>query len=567
MPDFNEIAGIKDGRDWTRGWIGNFNKWLPTTDRLLETKSGGDLRLYEVVAQDDQVKSCLQQRFRALISHDWEVIPAGEKRQDRQVADFVSSQLKALRWDDTVEKMLWGLFYGYSVAEILWEKQGDKVGIQAIKVRNRRRFHFDEDMLPRLRTVKDPFGEELPDQKFWHFSCGATDDDEPYGRGLAHWLYWLVFFKKNDIRWWVRFLELYAQPARKGNYPASATPEEKNVLWNALGAFGVDDKMMIPEGLNIELIEASRSGTADYQALLEQINSSISKVILSVTMTTDSGSSEAQANVHQDVAESIIMADADLLCASFNASVVKWLCDFNFPVLAEYPKFQYKLETAPDLKALADRDKVLSDMGFPPTEEYIVETYGEGFQQDPALAKNTRLNSGQVTALTGLLSQATQSTWSAETLQSALGITFPQIPADQASEFAKLFTTPPPADANANADDTGSNNDAALPADGTIADSADAAAPDTADLSTLFAAPSSPTLVDDLVAQLGDQDHFRPWLQDLQGLLMASGNLVEFQTSLESAFPDLDPADFRQAMIEAATAASLGGYSDSIEDK
>jgi phage gp29-like protein len=777
MPiDYNEIAGIKNGRDWTRGWVTNFQGWLPTTDRLLELKSGGDLKLYEQIAQDDQVKSCLQQRFRALISHDWEVIPAGEKRQDRQVAEFVTSQLKNLRWDDTVEKMLWGIFYGYSIAEVIWEKQADKIGIKTIKVRDQRRFHFDEDFNLRLRTFAAPFGEELPDQKFWHFSCGHHHDDEPYGRGLAHWLYWMVFFKKNDIRWWIRFLELYAQPARKGKYPAAATTQEKDVLWGALAAFGVDGRMMIPEGLDIELVEASRSGTADYEALLKQINESIAKIILSQTMTTDSGSSLSQAEVHQDVGESVIMADADLICASLNTSVVKWLCDFNYPGIDAYPKFAYKLDSAPDLKALADRDKVLSDMGFPPTEEYIVATYGEGFQQDPALAKNSRLNSGQVTALSGLLSQATQSAWSAETLETALSIAFPQVNPDQAIKLAKSLTAQPTTDpsqapaADAPPEDlstlfssgltegtvkkikgvdyrltqsrwrrvsdgkdliTGikpldpdtdraeiksatslerlthlqkkheaiaevlrmndfpdaeiakheqvaiaaesklsgieSRSDRGILAaelekskpysvtrlsDGLIitqaarvlelpgmsieqssrsialgmidsnrfsgsvrvgegrvvvrtpeksetthqppeeysvahnflpplssnpsqielheflhGDSAAAGALRKPDGKRVeFSAPA-PDPISELTATMQAQDHFKPWLQQLQGLLNNSSDLAEFQAALESAFPDLDPADFRAAMIEATTVASLGGYSDSTDSQ
>lgn len=775
MPDFNEIAGIKNGRDWTRGWVTNFQGWLPTTDRLLELKSGGDLKLYEQVAQDDQVKSCLQQRFRALISHDWEVVPAGEKRADRQVADFVTTQLKALRWDDTVEKMLWGIFYGYSIAEVIWEKQADKIGIKTIKVRDQRRFHFDEDFRPRLRTFSAPYGEALPDQKFWHFSCGHHHDDEPYGRGLAHWLYWMVFFKKNDIRWWIRFLELYAQPARQGKYPASATPQEKGVLWDALAAFGVDGRMMIPEGLDIELVEASRSGTADYEALLKQINESIAKIILSQTMTTDSGSSLSQAQVHQDVGESVIMADADLICASFNTSVVKWLCDFNFPGIDVYPKFTYKLDSAPDLKALADRDKILSDMGFPPTEEYVVNTYGAGFQQDPALAKNTRLNSGQVTALTGLLSQATQSAWTAETLETALSIAFPQVRPDQAIKLAKSLTaqpepapttdaeTPPEnldtlfasgltegtvkkiqgrdyrltnsrwrrvsdgadletgsripdekltTEAIKKSKDTSHLNHLVKKLDGsadalqwhmdsgignfdedieTLRDLADVArtkrnrieekeldkyienemenAPHrfrvskSADSLTIeraansddygiivktsspftvtikpnqsgghevhlsdyessftdsngqpvpgghtkldaavyqidgvainkitekskqmaieswltknvfdklkttayFAAPPDP--ITQLTTRLVQADHFRPWLQQIDTLLTNSSDLAEFQAALESAFPDLEPADFREAMIEATTVANLGGYSDSQQNQ
>jgi phage gp29-like protein len=560
MINYGEIAGIKNGRDWTRGWVGAFNNWLPTQDSLLEIKSGGDLKLYDQVAQDDQVKSCLQQRFRALISHNWEVVPAGEKRQDRQVADFITAQLKALQWDDTAEKMLWGIFYGYSVAEILWEKQGDKVGIKAIKVRNRRRFHFDEDLKPRLKTYAEPYGEALPDQKFWHFSCGASDDDEPYGRGLAHWLYWLVFFKKNDIRWWIRFLELYAQPARKGKYPASATPQEKDVLWMALGAFGIDDKIMIPEGLDIELIEASRSGTADYQALVQQVDGAIAKVVLSQTMTTDSGSSLSQAQVHQDVGDSVVEADADLLCASFNNTVVRWLCDFNFPGLTAYPRLEYKLESAPDLKSQAERDKVLADMGFPPTQEYIVQTYGEGFQQpDDGGPDVPQLNGAQVAALVSLISSATQQGWSPQTLESSIAIAFPLVPRDMVSTLAQSIA--PPAAGAVN--DSGTT-DVSVTGEGEIPQpSAEPPIPE--DLSSLF---NAPTGVDEseIVDRLKTLDPFGDWLQQLQELMLASTDMAEFQAKLELAFPDLDPTNFRDAMIQAATLTSLKGWSDATED-
>ncbi|USE35242.1 DUF935 domain-containing protein [Endozoicomonas sp. SCSIO W0465] len=43
----------------------------------------------------------------------------------------------------------------------------------------------------------------------------------------------------------------------------------------------------------IELIEAARSGTADYDALCQRMDKAISKVILSQTMTTDDGSSRS----------------------------------------------------------------------------------------------------------------------------------------------------------------------------------------------------------------------------------------------------------------------------------
>ena len=198
-PKFGEIAGIENGRDITRGYIQNMGMYIPTQDKILNLKSGGDLSLYEQVAQDDRVKSCLQQRFAGLTSKEIEVLPGGDKRIDKQAADHLKMQLDRLNWDNTTEKMQWGVFYGYSVAEMLWGKEDDKVIIQAIRVRNRRRFKFGIDQLPLLISFDNPLGETLPEQKFWHFCVGADHDDEPYGLGLAHWLYWLTWFKRNDL--------------------------------------------------------------------------------------------------------------------------------------------------------------------------------------------------------------------------------------------------------------------------------------------------------------------------------------------------------------------------------
>jgi phage gp29-like protein len=545
---YAEHTGILAGRDWTRGYLGVKNH-LPTTDPLLLIKSGGDLKLYEQVAQDDQVKSCLQQRFRALISHDWRVVPASEKRSDIQKADFVTQQLKALRWDEIVEKMLWGVFYGYSISEVLWEKQGERVGIAAIKVRNRRRFHFGEDQKPRLITYKDPMGEELPEQKFWHFCCGADHDDEPYGRGLAFWLYWYVIkFKKPTIAHKARHSELFAMPARKATYPNNATQQEKDTVWEALSAFGVDSQIMLPEGFLIELIEASRAGDGGYDTMIEICNKAIAKVILSQSLTTDSaatGLGSNQADVAQDVARSIVEADADLICASFNSSVVRWLIDFNWPGTTEYPRFEYDLATAPDLKSLADRDRTLADMGFPPTPEYITKTYGEGFQQPEKEVDVAPLSTAQVSALTSLISIG--SGWPPKALEAAINIAFPLIPIEQVQA---LTTALSPAAEPTN------NGEAPAPGDS-------GSTPE--DLSTLFEAPAPNAPIASVAAQLEELDLFKPWLEQLQKGLEESTTLEEFQELLHGSFEDLDPADFRQAMAQATILAGLTGYENAKE--
>ena len=138
--------------------------------------------------------------------------------------------------------------------------------------------------------------------------------------------------------------------------------------------------MVIPDDFVIELLEATRSGHADYEMLEQAMDRAISKIILSQTMTTDDGSSRSQAEVHQEVKIDVIKSDADLLCASFNEQVVKRLIEWNFPN-ANPPQVWRRTEPEEDLVQLAERDNKIMMLGYEPTEEYIQETYGMGWRK------------------------------------------------------------------------------------------------------------------------------------------------------------------------------------------
>lgn len=387
-PNTNEIATAGTRRDITQPWVGEL---LIPQDSLLNTgehydlrqRGRFDLKLYEAVLSDDQVFSTLQQRFDALISCEWEVRAGGDRRVDQKAADFIREQLTAISFDDVTKRQLYGVFFGVAFAECLWMRDGEQIVFDdtkgGIRVRNPRRFRFGKDMQPRLLTLDNSYeGETLPERKFWWFSTGGWHHDDPYGRGLGHWLYWPVFFKRNNIKFWLIFLEKFGQPTAKGEYEQGTPKEEQAKLLAAASAIGQRTAITIPRGMMIELIEASRSGTADYQALHEAMDKAISKVVLSQTMTTDDGSSLSQAQVHEGVARRVVKADSDLICQSFNRGPVKWLTDWNYPGAA-YPQVWRQTDPPEDLKEQVDRDKVLFDMGFVPSLDYVRDVYGDGF--------------------------------------------------------------------------------------------------------------------------------------------------------------------------------------------
>jgi phage gp29-like protein len=218
-------------------------------------------------------------------------------------------------------------------------------------------------------------GEKLPDRKFWAYSTGGDDDDDYYGLGLAHWLYWPVFFKRNDIKFWLVCLEKFGMPTALGKYPAGASAPEKQRLLEALHAIQSDSGVRIPDTMQIELLNVAQSGTANYIELYNAMNASISKVILGHSATTDSTAGKLGGdNMASEVRNDLVAADSDLICSSFNRTVVKWLVEWNFNG-AKLPTVYRDVKPALDLKAQVERDKLIFDMGYKPTLNYVTTTY------------------------------------------------------------------------------------------------------------------------------------------------------------------------------------------------
>jgi phage gp29-like protein len=382
-PEKNEIATTQDGRDITRGFVDGM-PLLPPQDKLLQLKGAGDLKIYQEVLRDDKVKTCLAQRFSAVTSRAWNVKPGGNKLVDKKAAEFLSEQLNNLQFDDITEKMLYGVFYGYSVAEVIWDVADSRIIPRAIKVRDRRRFGFAPDMSLRLKTMSKPMGEILPERKFWSFSCGADHHDEPYGLGLAHWLYWPVFFKRSGIKFWLKFLDKFGTPTAHGTYPAGTEETEQDKLLNALRDIQNDSAVITPEGMVITLLEATRSGAADYASMVRVMDDAIAQVILGQTASTQGtpgklGNEQLQSDVRLD----IVKADADLICMSLNAGPARWLTDWNFAGAA-YPTVWREVEEPEDLDKRADRDTKVKQLGYKPTLKYVQETYGGEWEESAA---------------------------------------------------------------------------------------------------------------------------------------------------------------------------------------
>lgn len=384
-PNTQELA---PARDTVALMVDPYLKIMANPDTILSAKGAGNFDVYREVHRDDQVKSTFQQRRLATVQAPWTVEPGAKDATSKAAAEALSANLAAINFDNITELMLYSIFYGYGVAEVMWEQRDNMVAISDVLVRDRSRFRFG--LNGALYIERPGFRyDELPDRKFWVMSTGADNSDNPYGLGLAHWLYWPTYFKRMDIKFWLIFLEKFGQPTPVGKLPPGMTEDQetRRKLLTALRSVATDAAVVVPDGCEINLLEAARSGAADYETLHRVMNEAISKIVLSQTMTTDNGSSKSQSETHAGVRDKVVKADADLLCASFNRQVVKWWCEYNFPN-AVPPVVRRVTEPPEDMTERANRDNLIYKLGYEPDENYIKDTYGPGWskRQAPAVA-------------------------------------------------------------------------------------------------------------------------------------------------------------------------------------
>lgn len=381
-PIVQEIATTKKDIDIFSGWLTR----LENPDPVLRTEAGGKgLKLYDEVDRDPHAGAVLQDRYLAVVGKDWDILPgkSGSVRgrpastsREEQIADFVKETLEDCNFDQARAELLQAILYGHHEAEVMWQITDKGITIKQLIGKHPRRFSFTQDRELRLLTPTNMIdGEELPDRKFIVFTYG--DSDNPYGKGLGRKLWWPVWFKKNGIKFWLVFLEKFGMPTTVGKYPQGTNKEDQDKLFDAIDAIHNETGVTIPEDMAIELLEAARQGKVTYETLCEYMDKQMSKAVLGQTATTEGtpgklGNEEAQGEVRQDILE----ADADLLDSCLNQTLIKWLVDYNYPGVSDYPKIKTHAAPKPDLKERSEIDKTLvKDIGLPVGKKYFYETY------------------------------------------------------------------------------------------------------------------------------------------------------------------------------------------------
>jgi len=538
---------------------------LEPQDEILRSKRQG-LTIYSVfekVAEDDQVHSCIQQRILAARSKEWSITPGDDRDVSVRAAEELERQIKAIGWDNIYEKAWWAVFFGNSCGEIIWQPGSSATELGAIKFKRQGRFVIGREGEVRMLTPDNLFdGVPVPDHKFWWLSTGGYHDEDPYGLGLAHYLYWPVLFKKSGVKFWLTFADQFGNPTKVGYYPPGASESDKIKLKRALAAISQDTGILLAEGMRVGLLEATRTGSSDlYERLHEAMNSAIAKIILSQTMTTDNGSSLAQGKVHEAVKDEVVKADGDFTCDQFNKTIVPWWLLFN-PQFAQAspPAIWYDFTEQPDLKAQAERDQIIVGWGYQPKPEYIRETYGDNWiLPEPSDNEQPSLNGVQINSLLEILDKAKD--YPQDKQQAILRLAFPQLTDEQ---LANLLIEPEPAEpTEPEPEPSQLTEPEPMPQNQPLVNLSDPLPGE-----SLAFVEATPSTVDAFIAQLRvkAQPEFAKMIGQVRQALSESEDLVQFREKIDAIYPDLNGEALTALMAEAMFASRLAGIFESEQE-
>lgn len=326
---------------------------------ILRSAGQGDIDAYLTLAEDMEerylhYRSVLSTRKLAVSGAALSVEPADESPRAQEIADVCQEFVVGTsEFRDMLFDLLDALGKSFSVIELIWDTKTTPWTYKSFEWRDQRWFHFDRVAQRELR-LKNPMnadGDLLPGGSF---VCHVPKIKSglPIRVGLARAAAIAFMASTYTLKDWLAYMEVFGMPLRLGKYDAERIKEpERMTLRSALANLGHDAAAMIPEGMDIQIIDVNRGSAGPlFSGLADYLDKQVSKGVLGQTMTTDDGSSRAQANVHDDVRQDIRKADAMGLMATVQRGVIRPWVQLNFGEDAPVCKFVISVDPPEDLQ-------------------------------------------------------------------------------------------------------------------------------------------------------------------------------------------------------------------------
>lgn len=348
----NERSEIPtSSRSWCRWW---WSGWLGELyDQMLEA--------------DTDLAGLWAKREKALLALPRYIVPADSSPEAAETAGFAMAARSLIpQWTTNIVHNLGAVGRGVAFSELIWERleRGPLTGAWVpVDVIDRPMGRFTFDAKTRSLFVRRAAAAPLlvPPGKVLRFTYGTKDN--PWGRGIFDQVYWFWYIKKHCSKYWAVFVERFASPLGVGKYkhkqsddtPSGAASgwnlQQQQLLLEVLETIRTGRSIVIPEGLDIAYLEASRGGDSTYQGFINWLTRGMALILLGEIDTSGLAKgpgSFAKSAVSNEVRLETVAHDANLLGTFESDTLLRWLIAVNFGPDAPIPKAVYDAMDAGD---------------------------------------------------------------------------------------------------------------------------------------------------------------------------------------------------------------------------
>ena len=353
-------------------------------------------RYRDMEEKDGFYAGVLETRKEGVLSKPRRVLAASEAASDERIADAVRDVLEEMRdCENVFYELLDALGKGVSIAEIMWAPEGREIRPIELRFRPQEWFAFGRDFGPQTGELRlsrtragsafpagagfDDSGEPLPSNKFVVHSFRPHLGNR-WGRPLARRCFWPVWFKQQDIKFWLKFIEKGTGTVLTKFNPG-ASEDEKAAALKAAEHINDETAVAAPANFPVEVLQNARAGNSSiYRDLVERFaNREVAFVVLGQVLTSagsDGGSgSRSLGEVHNEVRGEKIEVDAKSLMRVVNEQLIRPFVTLNYGPNVEAPRWVIDYEDAEDLGALSERDERLVRTGVSIPTSYFYERY------------------------------------------------------------------------------------------------------------------------------------------------------------------------------------------------
>lgn len=357
---------------------------MPNPDPVLR-KAGITEEAYNDILSDPHLFGVSEIRKAGVASFEWDVDRGKATSSETKT---LLAMLQDLPIDTLFRSFLDAELYGYNPHEITWEKVGTFIAPTFIEAKPRRWFSFDFDGNMVFHDAHTPNGRivrrfnrtpALPGEPIRKFLVPRmmASYENPYGVPLLSKCYWNVFFKRNGKKFWATFTDRFGMPWVIGKYPEFWSKDKDKMDWFAqqLASMIGDGILIHPDGTEVSTSEAGSSSSTDtFQRFVED-----SRLENSIVMLGHPGTSSPTPGKlgNDDTAMEVagwVVGNGRKICVAVMNKLLQWIHEINFDSGAR-PEFISFEEQDVNTEA-ADRDSKIYAIGWRPTAEYIMKTYG-----------------------------------------------------------------------------------------------------------------------------------------------------------------------------------------------